>query len=195
MYYILLLWFRFREKVGSYIYEKLGRNGLIVSMQDFAHELPLKEYAKVYFGEDLVMPSSLSLSWKKHFLLIALCVYFHISSFIVFSLSQTTFLKYCYKFFFKSLFRPKNDEWQNELWHYTDWVFFERSLKFLFLKLYYKSPKYAKQTFSNSLPLFVLVLEGTNLSVFVQVCLFVRLSVCTSVCLLFVCLFLPYAQL
>ena len=40
--------------VGSYIYEKLGRNGLIVSMQDFAHELPLKEYAKVYFGENLV---------------------------------------------------------------------------------------------------------------------------------------------
>ena len=76
----------------------------------------------------------------------------------------------------------------NELWHYTDWVFFERSLKFLFLKLYYKSPKYAKQTFSNSLPLFVLVLEGTKLSVFVQVCLFVRLSVCTSVCL-YVCLF------
>ncbi len=40
--------------VGGYIYEKLGRTGLIVTMQDFAHELPLKEYAKVYYGETVV---------------------------------------------------------------------------------------------------------------------------------------------
>ena len=44
----------FREKVGSYIYEKFGRSGLIVTMEDFTHELPLKEYAKIYFGESLV---------------------------------------------------------------------------------------------------------------------------------------------
>ena len=44
----------FREKVGSYIYEKLGRSGLIVTMEDFTHELPLKEYAKIYFDETLV---------------------------------------------------------------------------------------------------------------------------------------------
>jgi len=44
----------FREIVGGYIYEKLGRSGLIVTMQDFEHELPLTEYAKVYFDETLV---------------------------------------------------------------------------------------------------------------------------------------------
>ncbi len=40
--------------MGGYIYEKLGRSGLIVAMQDFEHELPLAEYAKVYFDETLV---------------------------------------------------------------------------------------------------------------------------------------------
>lgn len=34
-----------RETVGSYIYEKMGRSGLIITIQDFKHMMPLKAYA------------------------------------------------------------------------------------------------------------------------------------------------------
>ena len=34
-----------RDIVGSYIYEKMGRSGLIITIQDFKHEMPLKAFA------------------------------------------------------------------------------------------------------------------------------------------------------
>ena len=34
-----------RDMVGSYIYEKMGRSGLIITIQDFKHEIPLKAFA------------------------------------------------------------------------------------------------------------------------------------------------------
>ena len=34
-----------RDIVGSYIYEKFGRSGLIITIQDFKHEIPLKAFA------------------------------------------------------------------------------------------------------------------------------------------------------
>lgn len=34
-----------RESVGSYIYEKMGRSGLIITIQDFKHMMPLKAYS------------------------------------------------------------------------------------------------------------------------------------------------------
>ena len=35
-----------REIVGSYIYERLARSGLVVTIHDFKHEIPLGEFAK-----------------------------------------------------------------------------------------------------------------------------------------------------
>ena len=34
-----------RDIVGSYIYDKMGRSGLIITIQDFKHEMPLKAFA------------------------------------------------------------------------------------------------------------------------------------------------------
>ena len=36
-----------RDIVGSYIYEKMGRSGLIITIQDFKHEMPLKAFAEL----------------------------------------------------------------------------------------------------------------------------------------------------
>ena len=36
-----------RDIVGSYIYEKLGRSGLVVTIQDFTKDLPLKKYMRM----------------------------------------------------------------------------------------------------------------------------------------------------
>jgi hypothetical protein len=36
-----------RDMVASYIYEKMGRSGLILTVHDFKHEMPLKEYGKL----------------------------------------------------------------------------------------------------------------------------------------------------
>ena len=36
-----------RDMVGSYIYEKMGRNGLVLTTHDFTHEIPIKEFARI----------------------------------------------------------------------------------------------------------------------------------------------------
>ena len=43
----------FREMVGGYLYQKFGKCGLVVGMQNYRHELPIREYAE-QFGETLV---------------------------------------------------------------------------------------------------------------------------------------------
>ena len=37
---------KFREHVGSYIFERLARAGLVVTIHDFKHEAPLKKFAE-----------------------------------------------------------------------------------------------------------------------------------------------------
>ena len=36
-----------RDFVGGYIYEKMGRSGLVITIHDFAHELPIKAFAEL----------------------------------------------------------------------------------------------------------------------------------------------------
>lgn len=42
-----------RGAVGGYLYQKIGRSGLPVAMQDFDHELPIAELA-MQMGENMV---------------------------------------------------------------------------------------------------------------------------------------------
>ena len=50
-----------RELVGGYIYQKMGKSGLIVAMQDFKHKLPISKFVKDRGGQ-MVIISSLWLS-------------------------------------------------------------------------------------------------------------------------------------
>ena len=42
-----------RETVGGFIYQKMGRNGVAVAMQDFRYKLPISEMAES-MGEKMV---------------------------------------------------------------------------------------------------------------------------------------------
>ena len=46
-----------RDFVGSYIYEKLGRSGLIITIQDFKHTIPIKAYAE-FIGSPIEVSQS-----------------------------------------------------------------------------------------------------------------------------------------
>ena len=49
---------KFREHVGSYIFERLARAGLVVTIHDFKHEAPLKKFAEAQgdFGVPVRFP-------------------------------------------------------------------------------------------------------------------------------------------
>ncbi len=50
-----------RDFVGGYIYEKLGRAGLLVTIQDFKHVIPIKAYSE-FIGQ----PINVSTNCKKN---------------------------------------------------------------------------------------------------------------------------------
>lgn len=42
-----------RDVVGSYIYEKFGRSGLVITIHDFHHEIPIKAFAQLKGSTDV----------------------------------------------------------------------------------------------------------------------------------------------
>lgn len=57
---------KIRETVGGFIYQKMGRNGVAVAMQDFKYKLPISELAES-MGEKMVSENTSNNKWLKHY--------------------------------------------------------------------------------------------------------------------------------